>query len=100
MSHLGRRELSDDRLTLIYFPLPDVRVRGMRSHDQRTRSPLHPLEGQAPVLAGFAEVLRQAPLQVHQLTVRKQLTGLVPNACSQLNLLFLRTPCHQLFQEF
>lgn len=48
-----------------------VRVRGMRAHDERARSALPASEGEAPVQSGAAEVLRQAPLQIHQLEFRQ-----------------------------
>lgn len=71
---------------LALYLSPDVRVRGVRSHDQRARGALSASEGEPSVLAGAAQVLRQAPLQVHQLDVRQQPVGLrVADARSQLS---------------
>lgn len=44
----------------------------MRSHHQRTGGALSAPEGEPSVLAGVAQVLRQAALQVHQFDVRQQ----------------------------
>lgn len=60
----------------------------MRPHNQRTRSPLYTFEGQASLLTGPAQVLRQTSLQVHQLAIREQSPGLIPDARSQLNASF------------
>lgn len=54
----------------------------MWSHDKRTRGALHPSEGQSPVFAGVAEILRQTPLQIHEFDVRKQLAGRTTDARS------------------
>jgi hypothetical protein len=64
----------------------------MRSHNKRTRSPLHPFEGQTSLLTRTLEVLRQTALQVHQLAVCKQLAGLLPHACPQLDAFFHSFP--------
>lgn len=43
-----------------------VRLRGVRSHDERAGSALRTPEGEPPVQSGAAQVLRQEALQVHQ----------------------------------
>lgn len=60
-------------------------MRGVRPHDERAGSALPAPEGEAPVLAGPAQVLRQAPLQVHQLAVCEQPARLVPDAGAELD---------------
>lgn len=57
----------------------------MWPHDQRTGGALSASEGEPSVLAGTAQVLRQASLQVHQFDVRQQSAGIgVADARSQL----------------
>ena len=42
-------------------------VRGLRQHDKGARAPLPPPQGEAPLLSGAPQVLRQEALQVQQL---------------------------------
>jgi hypothetical protein len=48
-----------------------VRVRGVRTHDQRARSPLPSLERETPLQSCPAQILRQATLQVYEFEFRK-----------------------------
>ena len=53
--------------------ISDVRVRGLRAHDQGARGALRPPEGAAPLQPRPPQVLRQATLQVQQHQLRQQL---------------------------
>lgn len=66
------------------YSFADVCVRGVRSYHLRAGGALPPPEGQPSVLAGAAQVLRQAALQVHQLAVRQQPARPAAHASPQL----------------
>ncbi len=51
----------------LIFPSIDVRLRGLRLHDQGAGTALRPPEAEPPLQSGPPQVLRQAALQVQQL---------------------------------
>ena len=53
--------------------ISDVRVRGLRAHDEGAGGALRPPEGAAPLQSRPPQVLRQATLQVQQHQLRQQL---------------------------
>ena len=52
-----------------------VRMRGMRSHDERAGGALPPLEGEPSVQSGPSQVLRQKTLQVQQQQLHQHATS-------------------------
>lgn len=60
-------------------------MRGVRTHNQRTRSSLHPSERQSSIFTSAAEILRQASFQIYQFDVCQQFVGSTADAGAQLS---------------
>lgn len=78
----------DEPSLMFVMCVTDVRVRRVRPHHQRARSPLYSSERKTPVQPGAAQILRQETLQVYKLKLCQHVAS-----STHLILSWLQTNC-------